>query len=103
MTRSTLDNLIYMANQIGREFANQRPAEAANATCDHIWHFWDPRMRTMILDHLRDGAAGLDPVVVSALTELDKTTGEPRSMTKATKFNQAIDAAADRDLMSDAG
>ncbi|GAC1575845.1 MAG: hypothetical protein NVS3B5_07080 [Sphingomicrobium sp.] len=103
MTRSTLDNLIYMANQIAREFANQRPAQAAEATCDHIWHFWDPRMRSMILDHLRDGATGLDPVVVSALTELDETTGKPRSMTKATKFNQAFDADADRDLMSDAG
>ena len=103
MTRSTLDNLIYMANQIAREFANQRSGQAAEATCDHIWHFWDPRMRTMILAHLRDGAAGLDPIVVSALNELDKTTDKPRSMTKATKFNQAIDAAADRDLMSDAG
>lgn len=103
MTRSTLDNLIYMANQIGREFHNQRPAEAAKATCDHIWHFWDPRMRSMILAHLRDGATGLNPVVISALRELAETSGEPRSMTKATKFNQAIDAAADRDLMSDAG
>ena len=103
MTRSTLDNLIYMANQIAREFANQRPAQAAEATCDHIWHFWDPRMRAMILSHHRDGGAGLDPVVVSAHTELAETTGEPRSMTKATKFNQALDADADRDLMSDAG
>ena len=103
MTRSTLDNLVYMANQIAREFANQRPGEAASATCDHIWHFWDPRMRTMILAHLRDGAAGLDPIVVSALTELDETAGKPRSVTKATKFNQAIDPAADQDLMSDAG
>ena len=103
MTRSTLDNLVYMANQIAREFFNQRPCQAAAATCDHIWHFWDPRMRTMILAHLRDGGARLDPVVVSALTELDETTGTPRSMTKATKFNQTLDADADRDLMSDAG
>jgi hypothetical protein len=60
-------------------------------------------MRSMILDHLAKGGSGLDPVVVAALKELDQTTGKPRSMTKATKFNQAIDPAADRDLMSDAG
>jgi formate dehydrogenase subunit delta len=103
MSVSTIDNLIYMANQIAREFHNQRASEASRATCDHIWHFWDPRMRSMILDHLAKGGSGLDPVVVAALKELDQTTGKPRSMTKATKFNQAIDPAADRDLMSDAG
>jgi hypothetical protein len=41
--------------------------------------------------------------VVAALDQLARTAGQPRSMTKATEFNQAIDPAADRDLMSDAG
>ena len=60
-------------------------------------------MRTMILSHHREGGPGLDPVVVAALTELDETSGQPRSMTKATKFSQAFHPDADRDLMSDAG
>ena len=103
MSGSSLDRLIHMANQIAREFGNQRPADAASATCDHIWHFWDPRMRQVALDHLAAGGTGFAPTVVEALQELGRTVGQPRSMTKATKFNQAVDAAADRDLMSDAG
>jgi formate dehydrogenase subunit delta len=103
MSGSSLDRLIHMANQIAREFGNQRPADAASRTCDHLWHFWDPRMRQMALDHLAAGGSGFTPIVVDALRELEATLGKPRSMTKATKFNQAVDAAADRDLMSDAG
>ncbi len=58
MSGRTLDKLIYMANQIAREFANQRPNEAVEATWDHLWHFWDPRMRAMIVAHLQAGGDG---------------------------------------------
>ena len=58
MSGQTLDKLVYMANQIAREFSSQRPREAADATWDHLWHFWDLRMRAMILAHLREGGAG---------------------------------------------
>lgn len=103
MSSATLHRLIHMVNQIAQEFDNQRPGDAARATCDHLWHFWDPRMRRMALEHLAAGGSGFTPIVVTALNELQQTVGHPRSMTKATKFNQAVDAAADRDLMSDAG
>jgi len=55
MTSRTLDKLIYMANQIAREFGNQRPNDAVEATWDHLWHFWDPRMRAMIVAYLQEG------------------------------------------------
>jgi len=64
------DKLIYMANQIGRFFASQGPAEAVAGTADHIKKFWDPRMRTAILAHLAAGGSGLDPSVRKAVEQL---------------------------------
>ena len=100
---STTDKLVYMANQIAREFAAQRPNEAAQATYDHLWHFWDPRMRGLILDHAAAGGDGLNDVAREAVAKLEAAAHEPRQVTKATQFNKAVDHEADRDLMSDAG
>ena len=86
MTGKTLDKLIYMANQIGREFASQRPHEAVDATWDHLWHFWDPRMRSMILAHLRAGGDGLSEVAKAAVAKF-AGDAEPAPVTKATEFN----------------
>jgi formate dehydrogenase subunit delta len=58
----TEERLVYMANQIAREFA--LVGDPAAATADHIGKFWDPRMRARILDadpqklDLSDIAAG---------------------------------------------
>ena len=41
------ERLVYMANQIAREFAHV--GDPAAATADHIAKFWDPRMRARIL------------------------------------------------------
>ena len=45
---STEEKLVYMANQIAREFAAMGEG-AAEATADHIAKFWEPRMRAHIL------------------------------------------------------
>ena len=37
---------------------------------EHIWKFWDPRMRKQIFAHLDTGGAGLDPDVRDALQKL---------------------------------
>jgi formate dehydrogenase subunit delta len=58
------DKLIRMANQIA---ANLAVREDAAALCaGHISDYWDPRMRTALLDHLAAGGAGLHPLVVQA-------------------------------------
>jgi formate dehydrogenase subunit delta len=44
---SSEERLVYMANQIAREFA--RTGDPAAATAEHIAKFWDPRMRARIL------------------------------------------------------
>ena len=94
----SLDRLVYMANQIAREFASQRPAEAAEATYDHLWHFWDPRMRAMIVAHETGGGAGLSDTARAAVRKLAASGGEPTPVTRATEFGGPGDSR-----MSDAG
>ncbi len=67
---SSPEKLIYMANQIGRFFQSQGRDRAVQGISEHIWKFWDPRMRTAIFAHLDTGGAGLDPNVRDALAKL---------------------------------
>jgi formate dehydrogenase subunit delta len=62
------DKLGYMANQIGRFFAHQSDAQAVASINEHIRKFWDPRMRTQILERI--DTAQLDPRVRQAVEQL---------------------------------
>ena len=62
----TREHLVYMANQIARNFAVAGEAEAARATADHIKAFWDPRMKAAVF---ADGA-GLSPIAAAAMALL---------------------------------
>ncbi|HTW25772.1 MAG TPA: formate dehydrogenase subunit delta [Acetobacteraceae bacterium] len=68
------DKLVMMANQIGRFFASQGEAGAADAIAAHLRAFWDPRMRRAIIAHLQQGGAGLDPLPRQALEQLAAET-----------------------------
>jgi len=60
-----------MANDIGSFFnAEADKAIAAQSVASHIKRYWDPRMRREIVTHYRDGGAGLDPLVRSAVALL---------------------------------
>jgi formate dehydrogenase subunit delta len=63
-----VERLVSMANDIGA-FFNAEPdkAEAAKNIASHLRRFWDPRMRRQIVSHYREGGAGLDDVVRSAV------------------------------------
>jgi formate dehydrogenase subunit delta len=100
MSERTLEKLVYMANQIAREFAGQRPRDAAEATWDHLWHFWDPRMRSMIVAHLAAGGEGLSDIARAAVAKL-AGPAEPEPQTHATEFNHPGDGESE--TMSDAG
>lgn len=100
MSGRTLDKLIYMANQIAREFAGQRPRDAAEATWDHLWHFWDPRMRSMIVAHLAAGGVGMSDIAQAAVARL-AGPAEPEPRTQATEFNDK--GGDEAETMSDAG
>jgi hypothetical protein len=43
------EKLAYMANQIGKFFAQQKHDQAVASIAGHLWQFWDPRMRREIL------------------------------------------------------
>ena len=65
------ERLVSMANDIGSFFnAEADKAVAAQSVASHIKRYWDPRMRREIVTHYRDGGAGLDPLVRSAVALL---------------------------------
>lgn len=74
-----------MANQIAREFEGSQPGNAALATWDHLWHFWNPRMTRAIVAHLDAGGAGLSANAAAAVARL-RDGGEPVAQTPATQF-----------------
>lgn len=73
----SLEKLVYMANQISKFFDSQGRERAVAGTADHIQKFWDPRMRAAIKAHLKEGGAGLDPVVRLAVERLQEA--EPKT------------------------
>jgi len=94
----TIDKLVRMANQIAIEFGNQRGADPAMATWDHLWHFWDPRMCAQIIAYLDQGGAGMNDIAQRAVILL-RDRGEAPSQTPATDFGADADGVA----ASDAG
>ena len=64
------DKLAYMANQIGKFFAHQKPDDAVASIEDHLRKFWDPRMRRAIVAQLENCEIQLDPPVRKAIARL---------------------------------
>lgn len=74
--------LVYMANQIARNFEAIGHDAAARATADHIAHFWDPRMKAAIAGDEPD----LSETAARAFAIL-RGNGKPTSQSRATVFN----------------
>lgn len=66
------ERLIEMANDIAAFFAAEPDEEAAIAgVADHLRRFWDPRMRSGIVGHVRQTGGGeLHPVALEAVRRL---------------------------------
>lgn len=60
-------HVVRLANDIARQFAHLPADEAAAAVAGHIKAFWDPRMRTRLLEEIDRDPSRLDPIVVQAL------------------------------------
>ena len=58
--------VVRLANDIARQFAHLPADEAAAAVAGHITAFWDPRMRTHLLEEIQRDPSRLDPIVVQA-------------------------------------
>lgn len=94
---TTDDKLVYMANQIARNFQALGHDHAVAATEDHIITFWDPRMKSRILALAAMQGAALAPIAAAAVARL-RAGIEPVPQTGATRF-----AAVDEAGSSDAG
>jgi formate dehydrogenase subunit delta len=64
-----VEHLVTMANQIGRFYeAYPDRTEALKTAATHLRRFWDPRMRSTLLQHMdTDGDVGLDPFMAEAV------------------------------------
>jgi formate dehydrogenase subunit delta len=77
---SSVDRLVYMANQIARNMSTMNDMDTAAAIADHIKSFWDPRMLAGIKTA---DPAQLLPIVRQALAMVD---GPVPHQTRATEF-----------------
>jgi len=91
---STAERLVYMANQIARNFAAIGQEAAAAATADHLASFWDPRMRQQIFALADAQNNGLEPIAAMAIALLKKHNA-PSPQTGATVFAGADGAGHD--------
>lgn len=72
---ATPAKLVYMANQIGKFFTAQDKATAPAKIAEHLTKFWDPRMRTAIVEYVDAGGGGLDPDARAAIEKLRPPAG----------------------------
>ena len=82
---NTRERTVHMANQIARNFVAQDHDAIAKATADHIAKFWDPRMKSVIFEHLEAGGDGLIGPAKRAI-EIVRDTGAPAPQTRATEY-----------------
>jgi len=74
---SNLERLVYMANQIARNFETLGHDAAAKATAEHIASFWDPRMKALIFAYLEGDGAGLSATGRAAIEFLHGMVAPP--------------------------
>lgn len=67
-----IHNLIRMANQIGAFYeAYPDQNQACREVLSHLNRFWEPRMRSELVEHVRaHGTSGLSPLVANAVSLL---------------------------------
>ena len=66
----TDEKLVRMANQIATFFLSQPEDIRINGVATHINKFWEPRMRTQLLEMLESGVPGFHPSVLAALPKI---------------------------------
>ena len=63
--------MIRMVNQIGGFFKNYGD-EGTKEIAAHINNFWEPRMRTQLLDYVATSGKDISPVVLAAIPLVKK-------------------------------
>jgi formate dehydrogenase subunit delta len=68
----SIEHLTNMANDIGAFFhAEPVREDGIKGMVNHLQRFWTPRMRRQIVEHLRQGGAGLDELPRQAVERLE--------------------------------
>jgi len=83
MSHNSVDHLVKMANQIGQFFSAQKSGDQAASAAEHLRKFWDPRMRSAIIDHVANGGQGLNPTALEAVKRLTRPGGYRGSMMRS--------------------
>ncbi len=78
---STTDRLVYMANQIARNFAVSGEDEAVAAMREHMRLYWDPAMRQRIAACLKEDAGAFSDIARRAVTALPNEIAHSASQT----------------------
>ncbi|NIC05285.1 formate dehydrogenase subunit delta [Billgrantia bachuensis] len=76
MSRSQLDTLIHMANQIA--INNAHYADAAERIHTHLKKFWARSMKHQIIDYLREDGSQLSPLARQAIEQLAQSQADAR-------------------------
>ncbi|WP_111414919.1 formate dehydrogenase subunit delta [Billgrantia lactosivorans] len=77
MSRSQLDTLIHMANQIA--INNAHYGDAAERVHVHLKKFWARSMKRQIVDYLRDDGSQLSPLARQAVALLAQDQPDARA------------------------
>jgi formate dehydrogenase subunit delta len=68
-----IHRLIKMANEIGAFFESAADrADAVKSIATHLRNFWDPRMRTQLIEYARQPDSELTPIAKEAVLTLAK-------------------------------
>ncbi len=78
-----VEKLVRMANQIALNFQAIGQDNAVAATAEHIWKFWDPRMKAAIF---ADDRSTLSPIAAAAIAKLEAGS-KPVADVPAHQFN----------------
>lgn len=66
-----IELLAQMVNDIADYFVSDPDhANGVRSISEHLTKFWDPVMRRQIVEHLRNGGAGLQPMAREAVQQL---------------------------------
>ena len=63
--------MVHKANQIALFFTAYPEDEALPGVIDHFRRFWEPRMRRQIIEYVQQGGAGLHPLALAAVQQLE--------------------------------
>jgi formate dehydrogenase subunit delta len=82
-----IDLLIKMANQISEFFQGATdPAQAASDVATHLTRYWDPRMRTQIIEYCEQRhGAGLTDTAIGGVQILRQQADKAAAATGAVK------------------